>query len=607
MFPTLSKQTLILIAVPLIFELSLGGLVLYLLSDMNREDGELMASAQVSALTRSFVAHGCERFICLGMRHATNNPALEARAKQCAVLSREALAELTQLMESRGASSEAWAELKKLAVSMDEETHSGEKDYKSGDQALAGIKLLRLSAKLDKVFVLADEMAREQIDRQGSFRKSIFERRLEIQILLIALVLVSILLVFGFALRFSAMTRKRIQVLSDNTKRMAAGKPLNPPISGDEDLEFLDNEFRRLSDALSILRRKERAILENAAEVICSLDAKGTICDINAAAEKLWGLAEEDLIGTRFTALIAEEDRPVFNKELKQIFESNHENTFDCRVRRKSGTISECSLSVSWSPEEKSYYCVIHDVTEKKEVERLKSEFFAMVSHDLRTPLTSMLMTNEIMEKGLYGELNEAGLRGLARTRENIRRLMNLVNGLLDMEMIEAGQMELLLSPTTVREIVDSSNEAVVSLADHRHITVDISVDEQLVVYADRERIVQVVVNLLSNAIKFSPPQSAIIIKAEQVENMVVVSVVDQGRGIPADDLDKVFRRFKQVQKEDGRSHKGTGLGLPICRNIIELHEGTIGVQSTEGHGTTFWFSLPATMEEYQRLCATAL
>jgi PAS domain S-box-containing protein len=605
-FRALSKQTLILIAVPLIFELSLGALVLFLLSEMNREDTEMVAAAEVSSLTRSFVAYGCERFICLGLRRVSPSPELEVRIKTCAHLANQAMLQLTEMMDSRDAQSPNWEELKRLAKAMDLEGHEGEAAFKQGDQALAGVKMLRFSLKLDRVFVLADQLAKEQMDKQSEFRKSVRERRLEVQAALISLVLVSVALVLGVALRISNMTRKRILTLSNNTRLMAAGKPLSPPITGDEDLAFLDNEFRRLNDQLAVLRRKERAILENAAEVICSLDAKGTIRDINPAAAKLWGLAEADMLGARFASLVIEDDRPQLNKELKHIAESNHEGTFDCRIERKDGTTADCALSVSWSPNEKSYYCVIHDVTEKKEVERMKSDFVAMLSHDLRSPLTAVLMTHEIMAQGLYGELNEAGVRGLARVQLNVRRLMNLVNGLLDIEKIEAGRMELMLSTARVREIGELSKEAVLSLAEQKYIAIDINVDEKLTVCADSERVIQVVINLMSNAIKFSPEKSTITVTAVQTEkNMVTVNVADEGRGIPQDQLDKVFDRFKQVRLEDGRAQKGTGLGLSICKSIVELHMGTIGVRSVEGAGSTFWFTLPATMDEYQRLSST--
>lgn len=246
----------------------------------------------------------------------------------------------------------------------------------------------------------------------------------------------------------------------------------------------------------------------------------------------------------------------------------------------------------------------VEDVTKKHEVERMKQEFMAMVSHDLRTPLTSLMMTHELLESGNYGELNEAGVRGMRRASDSIKRLMNLVNDLLDLEKIESGQLELFLELAPVSGLVEDSLDAVAALVSKKEMQLVISFKEDLLVYTDRERIIQTMVNLLSNAIKFSEPGKQLIVKAEQRGDDVLFGIVDQGRGIPAEKIDSIFERFKQVNREDGARGTGSGLGLAICKSIVELNGGKIGVVSQVGQGSTFWFSLPANVEQYQRLTA---
>ncbi len=254
------------------------------------------------------------------------------------------------------------------------------------------------------------------------------------------------------------------------------------------------------------------------------------------------------------------------------------------------------------TPPDQLFAIFVEDVTKKHEIERMKQEFMAMVSHDLRTPLTSLMMTHELLESGHYGELNEAGVRGMRRASESIKRLMNMVNDLLDLEKIESGQLELFLELVPVSGLVEDSLDAVAALVSKKDLQLVIAIKEDLRVYADRERIIQTMVNLLSNAIKFSEAGKQLIVKAEQRGDDVLFGIVDQGRGIPAEKINSIFERFKQVNREDGARGTGSGLGLAICKSIVELNGGKIGVVSQSGLGSTFWFSLPGNVEQYQRL-----
>lgn len=226
------------------------------------------------------------------------------------------------------------------------------------------------------------------------------------------------------------------------------------------------------------------------------------------------------------------------------------------------------------------------------EVERMKREFLQMISHDLRTPLTSIQLFLNLLAEGSYGELAPRGVTKAMTANENARRLIKLVNDLLDIEKLESQKLELAKSPTAIGELIESAIASVKSFADKSSVSIE-SKSETIEVDADSDRVIQVLINLLGNAIKFSPPETSVRVKATLCNHAVRVEVTDEGRGVPAELQDKIFERFQQVRKEDETALKGTGLGLAICKLIVEQHGGTIGVESRNGEGSTFWFTLP--------------
>ncbi len=221
--------------------------------------------------------------------------------------------------------------------------------------------------------------------------------------------------------------------------------------------------------------------------------------------------------------------------------------------------------------------------------EQTKAEFISMISHDLRSPLTSLQFTLALAEKGAFGEINEKGKERFSRAEYTVERLVKLINELLDIEKMEAGMLNMVVAPEELDTIVKRAIDSVASLAEKKSIEIDAPAS-LLEVNVEADRIVQVLVNLLSNAIKFSPEQSRITVSASELPTGIKVTVADQGRGIPKDKSKSIFDRFSQVEHEDATTHGGSGLGLAICKAIIEGHGGIIGVDSDEGEGSRFWF-----------------
>lgn len=233
----------------------------------------------------------------------------------------------------------------------------------------------------------------------------------------------------------------------------------------------------------------------------------------------------------------------------------------------------------------------VADLTQEREIERLKQQFVAMVSHDLRTPLTSVQATLSLFRTGMYGEISEEGVKRLDVTEEVLERLMNLVNELLDLERMGSGQFDLNYTQTDIQRVVERALASVEGAAKARDIKIAYIPLSQTM-FADEDRLVQVLVNFLSNAIKFSPEGEVVRIATTDLGKEIQVDVTDKGRGVPPIAQQAIFEKFKQVQVRDATTFGGTGLGLAIAKSIVESHGGHIGVTSEEGKGSTFWFRI---------------
>lgn len=228
------------------------------------------------------------------------------------------------------------------------------------------------------------------------------------------------------------------------------------------------------------------------------------------------------------------------------------------------------------------------------EAQRLKQEFVSMVTHDLKTPLTSIHLFHQLLRNQAFGELPENAQVPLQSAERSTDRLLRLVNGLLDIEKLAAGQLKLHYVATNTSSIINQSIESIDEFAKEKQITISRPQDDFEVV-ADAERIVQVLVNLLGNAIKFSPENSSIQVNVSNAggEDSLEFEVLDSGCGIPVDQQASVFERYRQIESAEQSTNDGTGLGLSICKGIVEAHNGAIGAESRPSGGSRFWFRIP--------------
>jgi PAS domain S-box-containing protein len=354
--------------------------------------------------------------------------------------------------------------------------------------------------------------------------------------------------------------------------------------------------FRSYLAALSNIR----SILETAHDPFMSFEAGGVITDWNAAAEESFGWSREEIVGRNLVETFLPEARRDAHRRLIARFLATGEE--DVLRRRLERTVihqdgHEMPIELTISPVETEYgftfHAFIRDITQRREVERAKDEFVAIVSHELRTPLTSIRGSLGLLAGGVLTASPAKAERMLKIALENTDRLVRMVGDILNLERIESGAVDLTYSPCSGGQLVRAAAETMRPAAILAGVTLEV-VDRGGALEADADKVLQTLTNLLSNAIKFSPTASTVWVGSEARGDDVVFEVCDEGRGIPHEQLERVFERFAQVDYSDARDKGGTGLGLAICRSIVEQHGGRIWVESGATKGCRFQFSLPA-------------
>jgi signal transduction histidine kinase len=229
---------------------------------------------------------------------------------------------------------------------------------------------------------------------------------------------------------------------------------------------------------------------------------------------------------------------------------------------------------------------------EKEKLQQLKQDFFHMITHDMRTPLSSLVLSIDSLASGIVGDIPEEAMPTLGSAERSVNMLMNLITDLLDLETAESQGIKLHMEEFDIRDMLDEVADVVEFMTDRAGITIKIECSADTL-YADRIRILRVITNLVSNAIKFSPSDSTITMIAKPEGHKIDFEVIDEGRGVPQEQRKKIFDRFHQVENDDSRKKKGSGLGLSIAKTFVEAHGGRIGVESASGKGSKFWFWIP--------------
>ena len=248
--------------------------------------------------------------------------------------------------------------------------------------------------------------------------------------------------------------------------------------------------------------------------------------------------------------------------------------------------------------ESRAFVAVVRDITERRKVERMKNEFISTVSHELRTPVTSIRGSLGLLAGGVVGKLPAKARQLVEIANDNSERLIHLINDILDIETMESGKMRFSFRSCSLPALLNAALVSNQGYGEQFGVRFRLEHDvPEVDVWADPDRIAQVMSNLLSNAAKFSAAGSTVEVGATGRGNTIRISVTDHGSGVPEQFHDKIFGKFTQADGSDRRRIGGSGLGLSIAKLIVEQHGGAIGFDSITGQGTTFYFDLPMAQE----------
>ncbi|MDH7639774.1 ATP-binding protein [Sphingomonas oryzagri] len=342
---------------------------------------------------------------------------------------------------------------------------------------------------------------------------------------------------------------------------------------------------------------RQRAIFASTIDALLILDESGRIRMANAAAGRMLGYAPEELIDRDGSTIlgVSEGDGDFHARMGLRDGALAQPNRLDRTVRHRDGhTIPiDIALGLMELPGEVHIVASLRDISERKAMERLKDEFVSTVSHELRTPLTSVVGSLGLLRSGSVGELPDAARRLVEIAENNSRRLIRLINDILDIEKIGSGRMHFDSVPLDVARMLDQAIDGSRGLASTKQVRLELEAAERpLIVQGDADRLLQVVTNLLSNAVRFSPEGGTVRASLTRDGDNAVVAIEDEGPGVPADFRDRIFERFSQAG--DGAAMSGgTGLGLAISREIVLAHQGRIWFGEAPGGGARFTFSLP--------------
>src|SRR3989338_11609923 len=365
-------------------------------------------------------------------------------------------------------------------------------------------------------------------------------------------------------------------------------------VASTKDIAYSDDEIKlfytlasqasaaieRLQAVLAAEKSKMQVMVEGMSEGVAMFDEKDELVIANSAFNEMTG---GDL------SLMGELDEIKKRRKQPKVLDIHLEKPFPRVINSESACIEDDNGRYL------GIVMLLRDVSKEREIEQMKSDFVSLVSHELCTPLVAIKGAADNLLDGLAGELNDIQKDCLVLSKRNIDRLNRLISDLLDISRIEAGKIQLNKQPADAASIVRDVLGLFQAGAKEKSIALESLLPEELpLVTIDSDKINQVLTNLVGNALKFTPAQGKIIIKAFRVENFLRVEVRDTGVGIPKQDLDKVFDKFYQVDRNKSfTSVKGTGLGLPISKGIVERHGGKIWAESETGQGSKFIFTLP--------------
>jgi PAS domain S-box-containing protein len=350
-----------------------------------------------------------------------------------------------------------------------------------------------------------------------------------------------------------------------------------------------------------IEKEKLSRILQSIGDAVFVVDRDRKIIIFNRVAELVSGFLAGDVVGKKFDKMLhfvdQQEHKP--NQTVEAVFSLGKIQGFSAGTILINKEGREIPVSDSAAPildangQVAGCIVVFRDVTREREIDRQKTEFVSVASHQLRTPLTSIKWFLEMMIDGDLGKLTAEQLETLKQVFASNERMIDLVNRLLNVSRIESGRVKVEPKPTDLNEIIKGAVIEVTPLANQLQQKLEVKKSDLPVINIDQKLIREVVVNYLSNAIKYTPPGGKIFVSAKEEGAELIVAIKDNGIGIPVEQQTKIFQKFFRAENAVARETEGTGMGLYVCKSIVELSGGRTWFESIPDKGTTFYFSLP--------------
>lgn len=418
--------------------------------------------------------------------------------------------------------------------------------------------------------------------------------------------------IFAVILSFLTLTQffKRIitpaEHLMETVHQIGRGRlDLKTDVKTNDEIGELSREFNKMTERLrqfealnieTILQEKQKseAIVSNINDSIIVCDAEGRVRLINHSAESFLHVAERDAVGKPLAALTSNELLlEIFNDPDK--FHTSRQPYFQFQVNGKSLFFRP---QISVLPSRIGVVLVLQDVTQFHELDRMKSDFMATVSHEFRTPLTSINIGVDILRQHLLGPLTRPQDDLLDSFKQDCNRLTKLVRELLQLSKLESGKLVQREERIDLRHAVDQVVQPLQLQFDEKKVQMRIDCDAEVpFLMGDEQHLSWVVSNLVSNALRHTPPEGRVTVEVRGEGESVLLRVSDTGEGIPPEFLDKIFDKFVQIKQSTETTPGSVGLGLAIAKDIVEMYGGKIWVESTVGTGSVFTVRLPATQE----------
>lgn len=337
-------------------------------------------------------------------------------------------------------------------------------------------------------------------------------------------------------------------------------------------------KLKRNAEALESSEKRFRRITEQNIYPIIVVDQKKVIRFINKAGEALFGCNPGEYIGQIFD------------------YDMNVEAETEIQIVRKNGQLAIVSMNVvniEWEGDN-VYLVLLRDITKLKEVDQMKDNIISIVSHEIRSPITSILNALLLIYEGETEKLSENSRKWLDIAYRNSQRLLSLVNNMLDISKIESGKIEFNFQEQDLIALVKQAIDDNLPYANQFNVKLKLECElEKAIVFVDGDRLIQVLTNLISNAVKFSPSGDEVLISISKYDNVFWVKVIDHGPGIPIDFRGQIFQKFSQAIQRNTQRKSGSGLGLYISKMLLENMGGKIGFDTEIGRGTVFYFNLP--------------